>query len=69
MTEFTDRVLILLIAAGALVAITLGWGRGLIRAQEGGIEQYLLVGAAALLVVGVMAGAWFAFDRIETRRG
>ena len=69
MTELTDRLVILLIAGGALAAMTLGWGRGLIQGQDAGAEQYVLLGAGALVLVGVLVGVWFAFDRIETRRG
>lgn len=69
MAEFTDRLVILLIAAGALAAMTLGWGRGLIQGQDVGAEQYVLLGAGALVLLGVLAGVWVALDRIETRRG
>ena len=68
MSERTDRLLVLLIAAGALAAMTLGWGRGLIRGQEAGAEQYLVLGAAGLVLIGVLVGAWFALGRVETRR-
>ncbi|MFC7213537.1 hypothetical protein ACFQO4_05500 [Saliphagus sp. GCM10025334] len=69
MSEFSDRLLILLMASVTLGSVLIGWVGGFLLPQVTGWGQN--VGMAILFVVFVAAliGVWFELKSIDTDRG
>lgn len=69
MTEFTDRLLILLIAAGGFGGLLVGWFGGFVIPSTGGQLETVLMGALIVLFLAVLVGIWIEFNSIDTRSG
>ncbi|WP_265108622.1 hypothetical protein [Halosolutus halophilus] len=65
MSELTDRLLILVVAATALLVLITGWAGGLVEAVLGGVADTIVLGALGLLLLLVLLGIWQEFSTIE----
>ncbi|WP_247000770.1 hypothetical protein [Halosolutus gelatinilyticus] len=68
MSELTDRLLILLIAAVALGGILVGWIGGFVVPALGGWSDNIGMAVIAVLFVGILIGIWIEFNHIDTDR-
>lgn len=65
MSELSDRILILIVAAvgiGGMFVAILG---GLVEAELVGTPRTIVMVGLAGFVVAILVGLWFGFDRIE----
>ncbi len=67
MTELTDRLLILLVAAGAFGSLLVGWLGGFVIPSTGGQIETVLMGALIALFVAIVIGIWIEFSNIDAR--
>lgn len=67
MTEVTDRLLILLIAAGGFGSLLVGWLGGFVIPSTGGQLETVLMGVLILVFVAILIGIWIEFNSINTR--
>lgn len=65
MTEFTDRLVMLIIAATGLAVLVLGWTGGLIEAELEGTTETVLLAGVGLLFLGLLIAVWIEFSRID----
>ncbi|WP_226483190.1 hypothetical protein [Natrinema amylolyticum] len=67
MTEFTDRLLILLIAAVGFGSLLVGWFGGFVIPSTSGQLETVLMGVLVALFVAILIGIWVEFNRVSTR--
>ncbi|WP_247002554.1 hypothetical protein [Halosolutus gelatinilyticus] len=68
MSELTDRLMILVIAATGLLVLIAGWAGGLVEAELAGLPETLVLGGLFVLLVLALVGVWYEFNHTETRR-
>lgn len=71
MSDFNDRLLLLLVAATGLLVLVVGWELALVEAVEVELPEWVemvLFAAAALAFVLILAGIWFGLSRIDRGR-
>jgi uncharacterized membrane protein (DUF485 family) len=67
MGEFSDRLIVLLVAATGLLVFLLGWTGGLVEAAIGGVTENVLFAVLALLFLIVLSGIWYEFRASEDK--
>ncbi|WP_254764129.1 hypothetical protein [Natrinema marinum] len=68
MGEYTDRLMILLIAGGGLGTFIVAWFGGFIVAGTGGWVENLGLAVLVLLFVGVLIGIWHELNSIDAEQ-
>ncbi|WP_306055388.1 hypothetical protein [Natronococcus wangiae] len=68
MSEFTDRLLILVIVAVTLGGVLIGWVGGFLVPTLGGWRETVGIAVLSVLFVAILIGIWFEFNRIDTDR-
>lgn len=68
MSELTDRLMILLMAAIALGGMLVGWLGGFVVPMFGGWSDNIGMAVIGVLFVALLIGIWFEFDHINTDR-
>ncbi|QLK26396.1 hypothetical protein HYG81_01890 [Natrinema zhouii] len=67
MSEFTDRLLILIIAVVGLGSMIVAWLGGYIVAEMSGMTETVGLAVLVLLFIGALIGVWHEFNDINTR--
>lgn len=65
MGEFSDRLLLLIIAGTALLGLILGWAGGIVEAEAGGITEPILLVLLTGLAVILLIVIWHGFNSID----
>ncbi|GAB3036982.1 hypothetical protein [Natronobiforma cellulositropha] len=65
MGTFSDRLVIVLIAATGLAVLLVGWAGGLVEAQVSGWLETALLALLALGFLAALVGVWFEFGSLE----
>ncbi len=68
MGEYTDRLMILLIAVGGLGTLIVAWFGGFIVAGTSGWVETVGLTLLVLLFVGVLVGIWHEFNTTDTEQ-
>lgn len=68
MSEFTDRLLILLIAVVGLGSLIIAWFGGFIVEGTSGMTQTIGLAVLVLLFIGAVIGVWHEFNEVDTER-
>lgn len=69
MGEFSDRLVLLVIAGTALLVFSLGWAGGLVEAEAVGIAEPILLALLGGLALVLLIGIWFEFNTIDDEKG
>ncbi|WP_408958222.1 hypothetical protein [Natrinema sp. 74] len=68
MGEFTDRLMILLIAVAGLGSLIIAWFGGFIVSGTAGWIENVGLAVLVLLFVGVLVGIWHEFNTTDTEQ-
>ncbi|MFC4542857.1 hypothetical protein ACFO5R_13085 [Halosolutus amylolyticus] len=66
MSELTDRLAILAIAATGLLVLIVGWAGGLVEAELAGLSARLALAVLFAILALVLGGIWWEFNHTET---
>lgn len=67
MGEYSDRLMVLLVAATGLLVFVLGWTGGLVEAALSGVAENVLFTVLAFLFLTVLSGIWYEFRSTEDK--
>lgn len=69
MSEFTDRLLILIVAIVGLGSLIVAWIGGFVVGEMSGWMRTLGLAVLVALFLVVLVGVWHEFDEIDTEWG